>query len=777
MTSSSAAKAEAFTGRIEDDPLLRGAGRFGDDVKPEGALAAYFVRSPYGFANVTHIDTVEAKKQPGVLAVLTAADLADQHYHSLAHAHPIPGRGGKPPFSPHRPVLADKRVMHVGEPVVAVIATSAAAAQDAGEKVVVDYEALSPVTDAREAVKAGAPQLWPEAPGNVGFDWSAPQDPDGKKNAALERAFAEAAHVVKIELVNQRLVVASLEPRSATASYDAGKKQFTLRCPTQGFASMRMQLCEAMGVKPEELHIVTEDVGGAFGMKGWASPEYAVLLHAARALGKPVHWVSTRSEAFVTDCQGRDSFWTVELALNKRGRFLALRVNGIGNVGAYFTGVAHFVFTTHVSGCLPTVYDIPHAQVNSRCVFTNTLPTAPYRGAGRPEASYLLERVIDAAADQLNIDAAELRRRNLIAPAKIPYTTAFGNSYDSGDFPAVFERALVAADYAGFATRKKQAKKDGRLRGIGIGCYLEIAGAMPEEAARIAFPGGDKVNVHIGAGASGQGHQTVFGAVAARKLGIGREHVSLLSGDSFRDVPGFGAVASRSAMYVGGAIANTADAVIAKGKRVAAMLLQADEADIVYAGGKFSVKGTGREVSLFAVAERAAELKKQGVIPESLDTLGNVKAPSSFPNGCHVAEVEVDPATGKVDIVGYTAIGDCGNVLDDTIVTGQVHGGVAQGLGQALTEATVYDAGGQLVSGSFMDYAMPRAHDVPMMQVEHHAIACRTNPLGVKGTGEAGTTAAPPALINAILDALPKGARLDMPATPSRVWQALRAAQ
>jgi len=704
----------------------------------------------------------------GVLSVLTAADLSAEHYHSLTHAHPIPGRNGKPPFSPHRPALAATRVMHVGEPVAVVVATSLAAAQDGAEKVAVDYEALTPVTDVREAVEPGAPQLWPEAPGNVGFDWSAPADPDGKKQAALERAFAEAAHVVKVELVNQRLVVASLEPRTATASYDASSKRFTLRCATQGVAGVRGQVAAAMNLKPEDLHLVTDDVGGAFGMKTSCYPEFVAMLHAARMLGKPIHWASTRSEAFVTDNQGRDSFCTVELALSKRGRFLGLRVNCLGNVGAYFTGVAHFVFTTHISGCLPTVYDIPHAQVNSRCVFTNTVPTGPYRGAGRPEASYLLERVIDAAADQLGIDAAELRRRNLIPPAKIPYTTAFGNVYDSGDFPAVFERALVAADYAGFAARKKAAKKNGKVRGIGIGCYLEIAGAIPEEPARIAFPGGETVNVHVGAGASGQGHRTVFGAVAARKLGLAPQQVNVLSGDSARDVPGFGAVASRSAVMVGGAVANTADAVIAKGKRVAAMLLQAEEAEVEYAAGKFRVKN--REVSLFDVAARAAELK------ESLDTQGGIKAPPSFPNGCHVAEVEIDPATGALAVVNYVAVGDCGNVLDDTIVTAQMHGGVAQGLGQALTEATVYDAGGQLVSGSFMDYALPRAHDVPMMQVEHHAIACRTNPLGAKGTGEAGTTAAPPALINAVLDALPKGARLDMPATAERIWQALNAA-
>src|SRR6476646_9655472 len=770
MTQSTAARHDDDTwkGRIEDDALLRGHGRFGDDVKPDGTLAAYFVRSPHAFAKIVRIDVAAAKSAPGVVAVLTAADLNDAHYHSISHGHPIPGRGGKTAVSPHRPSLAETRVMHVGEPVAMVVAKTVAAAQDAADKVVVDYEELTPVTDAREAVKQGAPQLWPEAPGNIGFDWTAPPDPEGKKQAALERAFKEAAHVVRVELVNQRLVVASLEARSATASYDAAAKQFMLRVGTQGVASVRGQIAGAMNIKPEELRLLTEDVGGAFGMKGWCYPEYVPMLHAARAIGKPIHWASTRSEAFVTDNQGRDSFWTVELALTSRGRFQALRVDCIGNLGAYFTGVAHFVFTTRMSGCLPTVYDIPHAQVNSRCVFTNTVPTGPYRGAGRPEASYLIERVIDAAADQLVIDAAELRRRNLIPPAKIPYTTAFGNVYDSGDFPAVFERALTAADYAGFAARKKEAKKNGKLRGIGIGCYLEIAGAIPEEPARIAFPGGETVNVHVGAGASGQGHRTVFGAVAARKLGLAPQQVNVLSGDSARDVPGFGAVASRSAVMVGGAVANTADAVIAKGKRVAAMLLQADEAEVEYAAGKFRVKN--REVSLFDVAAHAAELK------ESLDTQGGIKAPPSFPNGCHVAEVEIDPATGALAVVNYVPVGDCGNVLDDTIVTAQMHGGVAQGLGQALTEATVYDAGGQLVSGSFMDYALPRAHDVPMMQVEHHAIACRTNPLGAKGTGEAGTTAAPPALINAVLDALPKGARLDMPATAERVWQALNAA-
>jgi aerobic carbon-monoxide dehydrogenase large subunit len=772
MTQSTAASDNAWSGRIEDDALLRGQGRFGDDIKPESALAAFFVRSPHAFAKIGRIDTSDAKKAKGVVAVLTAADLASAHYHSISHPVPIPGREGKKAIGPHRPALAEGRVMHMGEPVAMVVAVNAAAAQDASEKVIVDYEPMTPVTTMRDALAPGAPQLWPDAPGNIGFDWTAPADPDGKKQMALDRAFKEAAHVARVELVNQRLVVAALEPRTASASYDAARNRYTLRCGTQGVGGMRMHLAESMGIKPEELHVLSDDVGGGFGMKAATYPEYVALLHGAKALGRPIHWVSTRSEAFVTDNQGRDSLWTIELALNKRGRFLALRVSGLGNTGAYFTGIAHFIVTTHVSGCLPTVYDIPIAQVSSRCVFTNTVPTGPYRGAGRPEASYMLERVIDAAADLSGIDPAELRRRNLIHPEKMPFTTAFGNTYDSGDFPAAFERSLKLADYEGFAARRKASRKAGRLRGIGIGCYLEIAGAFPEEGARISFPGGSKVNVSIGSGASGQAHQTVFGKLAARRLGIDASAVNLLAGDSDRDVPGFGAVASRSAMMCGSAIAQAADKVLEKGKGVAAMLLQAPESDVAYRDGKFSVKN--REATLFEVAERAAELKRQGVIQESLDTLDKVKLPPSFPNGCHVAEVEIDPATGTTEIVNYVAVGDCGNVLDDTIVEAQIHGGVAQGIGQALTEDTVYDAGGQLVSGTFMDYAVPRADTMPPMMVAHHPVACRTNPVGVKGTGEAGTTAAPPAVINAILDALPDGAQLDMPATAERVWQALQ---
>ena len=642
--------------------------------------------------------------------------------------------------------------------------------------VVIDYRPLPAVTDARAALAPGAPQLWPSLPGNLGFDWSAPADADGRIAAEIERAFATAVHVAKVDLFNQRLVAASMEPRVATASYDAASGTYTMHCATQGASQVRTQVIGAMKVKPEELRVLTEDVGGGFGMKASGYPEYVALLHAARTVARPIHWVSTRAEAFTSDNQARDLFSSAELALDARGRFLAVRVDCIANVGAYMTLVAHFCSTLHISGCLPTVYDIPLASVRTRCVFTNTVPIGPYRGAGRPEASYLLERVIDEAARVTGIDPASLRRRNLIAARRIPYTTAFGNTYDSGDFPGMFEKAIARADYEGFSARRKQSKREGKLRGIGVGCYLEIAGAFPDEAAMITFPGGQRVNVHIGCSPQGQGHLTVFGRVAAEKLGVAPAAVSILHGDSARDVPGFGAVASRSAMMVGGAIVRTVEATVEKGRKIAALLLQAGEAEIEYRDGAFHA-GT-RQISLFDVAERAKELVRQGVVSEGMDTKGAVKAPASFPNGCHVAEVEVDPDTGEVSLSRYTAVDDCGNVLDPIIVEGQIHGGVAQGVGQALTEGVVFAPNGQPLSGSFMDYAMPRAELFPNISVDHHTTACRTNPLGVKGTGEAGTTAAPPVIINAILDALPRDARaaLEMPATAERVWRALHPA-
>jgi aerobic carbon-monoxide dehydrogenase large subunit len=776
LRSDGAAHGEPGFARVEDDALLRGRGRFGDDVHPDHVTAGVFVRSPHAHAVIRGIDTAAAAKLPGVLAVVTAHDLAAANLATVTGAVPLPGRNGAKPITPMRPALAGERVVHVGQPVALVVAATAAVAQDAADQVVVDYESLPSVVDAHQAV-TGA-QIWPEAPGNLAFDWTGPADPDGVRRREIDEAFAGAAHVARVELVNQRIAVASMEPRTATASFDAASGRFTLRCGTQGVAGVRGQLCGAMRLTPDRLRILTDDVGGGFGMKASSYPEYVALLCAAKQVGRPIHWVSTRSEAFISDNQARDSYWDVELALDSRGKFLAIRVKGLAGMGAFLTGVALFCPTIHISGCLPGMYDIPRMVIDTRAMFTNTVPTGPYRGAGRPEANYLLERVIDEGARISGIDAAELRRRNLIRPKAIPYKTAAGATYDSGDFPPLFEKALAAADYKGFAARRKASRKQGKLRGIGIGCYLELSGGVLDEAATIAFPGGNAVNVGIGSSSSGQGHATVFGRLVAERLGIPFGSVTVLCGDSARDVPGFGAVASRSAMLVGGAISNAVDAVLAKAGKAAALLLQAKEADLAFRDGHFEVPGGAQRISLFDVAARATELVRQGVLGEALDTKGEVKTPPSYPNGCHVAEVEIDPDTGATKIVSYVAVDDCGRVLDHVIVTGQIHGGVAQGLGQALCEATVYDPdSGQALAGSFMDYAMPRAGDVPALTVLHHEAVCTTNPLGVKGTGEAGTTAAPCAIVNAIVNALPPeaAAAIQMPVTAQAIWRALHA--
>ena len=765
------AKATYF--RIEDEALLRGRGRFTDDLKSAGAAYACFVRSPHAHAKITAVDGTAARALPGVTAIITAADLVDEGYATVTGPSPMKGRDGMPIAVPQRPALAGERVNHVGEPVALVVAETLQAAEDAAEQVAVDYAPLTAVTDVVRAAAADAPRLHPEAPGNLALDWAAPQDADGSIAARVEEAFADAAHVARVELVNQRLVAASLEPRGATASYDAQADRYTLICGTQGVASIRNQIVAAMRLEPDRLRVLTEDVGGGFGMKASSYPEYVALLYAARRSGRVVHWVATRSESFLSDHQGRDSLWEGELALDAEGHFLALKVDGRANVGAYLTGVGAVCSTVHIAGCLPSVYDIPLASLRSRCYVTNTLPIGAYRGAGRPEANYLLEQLIDEAARVSGIDPAVLHRRNLIAPERMPYKTAFGNTYDSGDFPAIFEAAIERADYAGFAERLATSRAKGRLRGIGIGCYLEIAGALPQEAASVFFPGDGKAHVSIGAGPGGQGHVTVFRRLAAERLGVADEEVVIEYGDSARDVDGFGVVASRTATMVGGAIARATGQVLEKARPVAALLLQAGVDELIQAQGGFSVAGSERHVSIFEVAARSADLA------ESLDTQVKFTAASTFPNGCHVAEVEIDPETGEVSLLAYTAVDDCGHVLNPVIVDGQLHGGIAQGVGQALIEHAVYDPeSGQLISGSFMDYALPRADTMPEIVLDRHEVACTTNPLGVKGTGEAGTTAAPSAVMNAILHALPgdAAARLDMPATSEKVWRALHRA-
>jgi len=763
--------------RVEDEALIRGLGRYLADAPAPNQAFAYFVRSPHAFARITSIDTGAAKNAPGVIAVLTAADM--EGVGNISRHPPLPGRNGTKLAVSHRPALARDRVMHIGEAVAMVIAASAATAQDAAEFVSVDYEPLKPVTDARDALTAGAPQLWPEAPNNLAVDWPGPAaDPDANA-AEVERIFASAKHVARVSEMNQRLCVASMEPRGGTASYDAARDLYTLRICSQSAGTMRENILGIMNWPKERLRVITEDVGGAFGLKTSAYPEYIALLVAAKKLGRPVHWMSGRSEAFVSDNQARDTYSNVELALDENGKFLALRIKSVGNMGAYLGAIGANIPTISFTRCLPGMYDIRHIDISVKCVYTNTLPTAPYRGAGRPESSYALERVVDEAARVTGIDPIKLRKRNLIKKSAMPYKTPVGTVIDSGDFAPMLDKALELADYANFKRRRRDAEKRGKYRGFGICCMLEHSGGSPTESAMLAFLGDGTLQFRLNVQSTGQGHATVFSRLIGARLGIPPEKIPHRHGDSANELPGYASVGSRSAMTVSHSVVKAIEQMLAKAKPIAAGMLEAADTDIAYKNGRFEVVGTDRRVSLFDVAAQAAALKQRGTIGEDLDTKAVTETPQTFPNGVHIAEVEIDPATGAIEIAGYTALDDCGRPLDPMIVEGQLHGGIASGLGQALMESTVYDAdSGQLVTGSFMDYAMPRADDMPPLRDAMHNVPATTNPLGVKGVGEAGTTAAIGAVMNAVADAIPNGAgaHLDMPASAPRLWEACRRA-
>lgn len=753
--------------RVEDDALVRGAGQFMDDPRLPGQAAAVFVRSPHAHARVLSINADAALKAKGVLAVLTAADIKAAGVGSLTRHNPLTGRGGVKMAAPFRPALAGDRVMHVGDPVAMVVAETPAQAMDAADLVEVAYEELTPVVDLDQAMKAGT-VLYDEAPGNVAVDWPGMTE-DKANEAAVADRIAKAAHVAKVTVTNQRMVVASMETRGATGVYDKTKDSYTLYASSQGADTLRGMAASIMGVPNEKMRVITRDIGGAFGMKTPVYPEYVAVLVAAKKLGRPVHWMSTRSEAFVTDTQGRDTVTHVELACDDKGKFTALRVRHLCNQGAYVSNAGVQINTVNFWRCLPAMYDIPKMDVSVACYFSNTIPIGPYRGAGRPEANFALERAVEEAARLLKMDPARLRKKNLIPAKAMPFKTPI-QTYDSGDFPAVVDQALKLADYEGFARRKREAQKRKKLRGIGISCMLEHAGSLPTEWASVSFPEGDKLILGCNVQSTGQSHATVFGRLLAAKLGIDPKAIEHRHGDTDLGLTGFASVGSRSAQCAGSAIVATANAMLVKAKKVAAAALEASESDIQYRDGRFEVVGTDRRITLFETAARARAMG------ESLDTKEKAEAPLTFPNGCHIAEVEIDPDTGHFDIVTYTAVDDCGNVLDKAVVEGQVQGSIANGLGQALTENAVYDSGsGQLVSGSFMDYGMPRAHDMPLeLREATHAVPATTNPLGVKGTGEAGTTAAIAAVMNAISNAVPNGAadHMDMPATPAKVWEA-----
>ena len=767
-----------YHGRVEDDVLVRGHGRYVADAPLPNQAYACFVRSPHAFARVVSVDTSGATGMPGVIAVLTAADM--DGIGNISRHPPLPGRDGAKLIVTNRPALAKDRVLHIGEAVAVVVAERALAAQDASEFVTVEYEPLTPVTDARAALKDGAPQIWPETPNNLAVDWPGPAADPAANAAEVERIFASAKYVARISEMNQRLCVASMEPRGATASYDTERDAFTLRTCSQSAGTMRDNILGIMNWPKEKLRVITEDVGGAFGLKTSAYPEYMALLMAAKKLGRPVHWMSGRSEAFLSDNQARDIYSEVELALDEKGKFLALRIRSVGNMGAYLGAIGAAIPTLSFTRCLPGMYDIPKIDIGVKCAYTNTLPTAPYRGAGRPESIYALERVVDEAARVTGIDPVKLRRRNLIKKSAFPYKTQVGTVIDSGDFEPILDKALELADYQNFKQRRREAQKRGKYRGLGICCMLEHAGGSSTESALLEFPGNDTLQLRLNVQNTGQGHATVFSRLIGERLGIAPEKIPHAHGDSANELPGYASVGSRSGMTVSHSVVKAIDAILAKGKPIAATMLEAGEADIAYKDGSFEVVGTDRRVPLFEVARRAAEMKKRGEIAEDLDTKQVTETPQTFPNGVHIAEVEIDQATGAMEIVAYAAVDDCGNPLDAMIVEGQLHGSLASGIGQALMERAVYDSdSGQLVTGSFMDYAMPRAEDMPPLREAMHNVPATTNPLGVKGVGEAGTTAAIAAVMNAVADAIPNGAgaHLEMPATAQSLWEACQRAK
>lgn len=760
--------------RAEDPMLLRGEGRYADDVSVPGQVYAAVVRSPYAHGVLKGIDTEAAAAMPGVLAVYTGRDLAE--YGPIGSSLPFKNPDGSPMRRTQREAFATEKVRFVGDPVALVVAKTALQAQDAAEAVTLDIEELPAVTEASEAVRPGAPLLYDDAPENTALDFRYGDA------AAVEAAFQKAAHVTRLHVVNNRLVVNALEPRAALAEYDRKTGRFTFTACSQGTFGMRNALADVLKLPKDKIRVLTGQVGGSFGMKGVVFPEYVALLHAARALGKPVKWTDRRSDSFVSDHHGRDHEVDLELALDAKGRILALRVDGFGNLGGYMTPFGPMMATLNIAKNIASVYRTPLIGVRARCVFTNTVPTGAYRGAGRPEGNYYMERLLDTAAREIGIDPAALRRRNHIPTKALPFKAASGMTYDSGDFTGLLDRALEASDWKGFKARKAASRKRGLLRGRGIGQYLEVTAPPMKEMGGIRFEKDGTVTIITGTLDFGQGHWSAFAQVLVSKLGVPFEAIRLVQGDSDRLIAGGGTGGSKSIMASGAAILEAGDKVIDRGRMIASYALEAGVEDIEFAAGRFRIAGTDRAIGIMDLARRLDEgtIALPPDIPATLDVDHvHESAPSAFPNGCHVAEVEIDPDTGTTRVVRYTAVNDFGTVINPMLVEGQMHGGVVQGIGQALLERTVFDADGQIVTGSFMDYAMPRADDAPFFSVESRPTPATTNALGAKGCGEAGCAGSLPAVMNAVVDALAEfGIRhIDMPATPERIWALIREAR
>ncbi len=760
--------------RSEDPKLLRGEGQYTDDVVRPGQAYAVLVRSqePHGILRSVDIDS--AKSMPGVLAVLTAADLAG--YGGLKCNLPLKNRDGSPIHYVPRPALAGDKVRFVGDPVACVIAETVNQAKDAAETVALDIEPLAPALKPAEAIKPGAPLVFDEVPNNIALDY---HYGDAEKVA---EAFAKAKHVTRLETSNQRMVVAPMEPRAAIGEFDAAAEKWTLYSSSQGVHGMKTTLMDIFGVPADKMRVITGQVGGSFGMKAAVFPEYICILYAARMLKRPVKWTDERSGSFVSDHHGRAQDMVIEIAFDENAHIMAIRETGFGDMGGFLAQFGPLLPTGNQVKNLASMYRTPLLEVATKCVFTNTTHVSAYRGAGRPEGNYYVERALDLAAAELGIDRIDLRKRNMIRKSDLPFKAASAMTYDSGDFLGLLKQALEMADYAGFKKRKRESKKAGLLRGLGIGCYLEVTAGGGKELGAIHFDGDGMVTIITGTMDFGMGHATTYAQMLTDMLGIPFDRIRVVEGDSDRMAFGGGSGGSRSVMFAGAALTELSKIVIERGKQIASHVLEASPGDIEFEAGRFTIAGTDRSIGLLDLAARLrGGLKLPDGVPNSLDTdhVGDQPVPSAFPNGCHIAEVEIDPQTGHAQVVRYSAVNDLGTIVNPLLVEGQIQGGVVQGLGQALMEQAVYDSDGQLVTGSFMDYAMPRAHDAPMIEVASHPVPTKSNPLGAKGCGEAGTSGGLPAVANAVVDALSEFGihHLEMPMTPARIWQAIEEAK
>ncbi len=764
--------------RVEDQRFTTGAGQFVADFALPRQCYGVAVLSPHAHAVIKRLDATRAKAAPGVLCVLTGADAVTDKVGGIPPFFMPESWGGPTGFSTTRPVLLADRVRCIGDRVAFVVAETEAQARDAAELVDVDYEPLAALVDLEEAAKAGAPKIWEQCPnGNVGVTIVFGDA------AATDAAFAKAKHVAKVRLVNNRVTANPIEPRCALGAYDAADGKYTLYTPSQDPHSVRAALSSFVFHVPEsKIRVVSPDVGGGFGIKANIYPDDVLVLWASRRCGRPVKWTATRSESLLLDNHARDQIVYGELALDENGKFLAVRSNAYQALGAYWWGAATAPLFWSVM-FIPSLYDVQTIHFSTSAVFTNTAPTSVYRGAGRPEAIYLIERLVERAAQVTGIDRVELRRRNLIKPEALPYHTPTHHNYDSGEFEKLMDQCLALADWKGFGARRKDSRRRGKLRGRAVTPYIELGGVF-NERMEIRFDPGGMVTIIAGTHSHGQGHATAFAQLVAEWLGVPFEAINYIQGDTEKVAFGRGTFAARSSLVGGNGLRVAADAVIARGKEMAGALLEAAPSDIEFDAGTFTVVGTDKSMPIGQIARAffapAGPVMKLGLGLDGVGTWSGAPGGApNYPNGCQVCEVEVDPETGAVRIDRFAAIDDLGMVINPMICEGQIHGGIAQGVGQALLENVVYEKSGQLITGSFLDYGMPRADDFPFFTSELVEIPATTNPLGIKGIGEAGTIAAPPTVVNAVLDALRELGveHLDMPLTPARIWQAVQEAE